>query len=165
MRSLISNIMHSRTASLCAGMLAVSVYCLGVGSAPVLAEEAGVGDPTAAEAEVLDAEQEVHDESHFPLKKPELLSWSFAGVFGRYDPAQLQRGLQVYREVCSACHSLKYVAFRNLSEPGGLGYSEAQVKALAAEYQITDGPNDDGEMYDRPGIPADHFPRRKNWPG
>jgi ubiquinol-cytochrome c reductase cytochrome c1 subunit len=85
-------------------------------------------------------------------------SWSFAGPFGHYDPAQLQRGFQVYREVCSACHSLHRIAFRNLGEPGGPLFSEAEVKQLASEYQIQDGPNADGEMFERPGRPSDYFP-------
>ncbi|WP_315924415.1 cytochrome c1 [Mesorhizobium sp. SP-1A] len=93
--------------------------------------------------------------TEFPIKKPKEMSWSFSGPFGTYDKAQLQRGLKVYKEVCSACHSMNLVAFRTLED---LGYSEAQVKALAAGYQIHDGPNDDGEMFDRPGIPSDHFP-------
>jgi ubiquinol-cytochrome c reductase cytochrome c1 subunit len=93
--------------------------------------------------------------AHFPILPPQELSWSFAGPFGSYDKAQLQRGLKVYKEVCSACHSLNLVAFRSLED---LGYSEAQVKAFASEYQIHDGPNDDGEMFDRPGKPSDHFP-------
>ena len=96
--------------------------------------------------------------THFPMEKPELLKWSFAGFFGKYEPAQLQRGFQVYKEVCSSCHSLDYVAFRNLAEPGGLDYDEAQVKALAAEYQIQDGPDDQGDMFERPGVPSDRFP-------
>jgi len=81
--------------------------------------------------------------------------WSFDGLLGHFDPAAAQRGLQVYRNVCAACHSLDYVAFRNLAD---LGYSEDEIKALAAEYQITDGPNDQGEMFERPGRPTDHFP-------
>jgi ubiquinol-cytochrome c reductase cytochrome b/c1 subunit len=89
---------------------------------------------------------------------PPLLSWSFAGPFGVYDSAQLQRGFQVYREVCSSCHGLSLVAFRSLGEPGGLDYTQAQVAALAAEYRIKDGPNDQGEMFERPGQPADRFP-------
>jgi ubiquinol-cytochrome c reductase cytochrome b/c1 subunit len=89
---------------------------------------------------------------------PLLQSWSFAGPFGVYDRAQLQRGFQVYREVCSACHGLSLVAFRSLGEPGGLDYTQAQVAALAAEYRIKDGPNDQGEMFERPGRPADRFP-------
>ncbi len=93
--------------------------------------------------------------THFPIHKPTEETWSFAGPFGTYDKAQLQRGLKVFKEVCSACHSMKLVSFRTLEH---LGYSEAQVKALAAEYTVTDGPNNDGDMFDRPGIPSDHFP-------
>jgi len=81
--------------------------------------------------------------------------WSFDGLLGHFDPAAAQRGLQVYRNVCAACHSLDYVAFRNLAD---LGYSEDEIKALAAEYQIADGPNDQGGMFERPGRPTDHFP-------
>ena len=81
--------------------------------------------------------------------------WSFSGLFGTFDRAQLQRGFQVYREVCSSCHSIQYIAFRNLAE---IGYSADEVKALAAEYTVEDGPNDDGEMFERPAIPADRFP-------
>lgn len=90
--------------------------------------------------------------------QPERQQWSFAGPFGSYDRAQLQRGFQVYREVCANCHSLKRVAFRNLSEAGGPEFSEAQVKALAAEYKVKDGPNDAGEMFERPGRASDRFP-------
>lgn len=91
-------------------------------------------------------------------ERPALQSWSFAGPFGTYDPAQLQRGFKIYREVCSACHSLRFVSFRNLAEPGGLDYSPAQAAAVAAEYEVTDGPNDEGEMYKRPAKPSDRFP-------
>jgi ubiquinol-cytochrome c reductase cytochrome c1 subunit len=90
--------------------------------------------------------------------KPPREEWSFSGPFGRYDQAQLQRGFQVYREVCSNCHSLKLIAFHNLADPGGPHFSEAQVKALAATYKIKDGPNQAGEMYDRPGRISDYFP-------
>ena len=86
---------------------------------------------------------------------PPPVSWSFTGVLGHYDTAQLQRGYQVYKEVCSNCHSMKLVAFRNLED---LGYSAGQVKALAATYQVDDGPNDAGEMFKRPGRPSDYFP-------
>lgn len=97
------------------------------------------------------------DEGH-ATPQPPRQKWSFAGAFGSFDDAQLQRGFQVYKEVCSGCHSMKLVKFRNLAEEGGPGYSEAQVKALAATYQIKDGPNDAGDMFDRPGRPADAFP-------
>src|SRR3712207_5926479 len=89
---------------------------------------------------------------------PPQLSWTFQGPFGTFDRAQLQRGFKVYREVCASCHSLSYVAFRNLAQPGGPEFSEAQVRALAAEYKIQDGPNEAGDMFERPGRPADRFP-------
>jgi ubiquinol-cytochrome c reductase cytochrome b/c1 subunit len=89
---------------------------------------------------------------------PPSQQWSFAGPFGSYDRGALQRGLKVYKEVCSACHSLSYIAFRNLADPGGPGYTPAQAAAFAAEYKIKDGPNDQGEMFERPGRPADYFP-------
>ncbi len=81
--------------------------------------------------------------------------WSFDGLFGTFDRAAAQRGFQVYREVCSACHSLKYVSFRNLA---ALGFSEEQVQALAEEYTVQDGPNDQGEMFERPGKASDRLP-------
>src|SRR6266852_2887124 len=89
---------------------------------------------------------------------PPSLKWSFAGPFGKFDRGALQRGLKVYKEVCSNCHGLSYIAFRNLADPGGPGYSVAQAAAFAAEYKIKDGPNDQGEMFERPGRPADYFP-------
>ncbi|MEM9105367.1 MAG: cytochrome c1, partial [Pseudomonadota bacterium] len=88
-------------------------------------------------------------------KKPREQDWSFAGPFGTYDKAQLQRGMQVYIEVCAACHSLDRVAFRNFED---LGYSPEQIRALASQYEVTDGPNDEGEMFERAAIPADYFP-------
>jgi ubiquinol-cytochrome c reductase cytochrome b/c1 subunit len=87
--------------------------------------------------------------------QPPKATWSFAGPLGTYDRAQLQRGFKVYREVCQVCHGLKMIAFRNLS---ALGFSDAQVKAIAAEYKVQDGPNDAGEMFEREGRPADTFP-------
>lgn len=80
--------------------------------------------------------------------------WSFDGPFGTYDRAALQRGYKVYREVCSACHSMERLHYRDLEH---IGFSEGQVKAIAAEYMITDGPNDEGEMFERPGLPSDKF--------
>lgn len=91
-------------------------------------------------------------------ENPPAQKWSFSGPFGTYDRAQLQRGFKVYKEVCSACHSLKLISFRNLSEAGGPGFTEGQVKTLAAEYKVKDGPNESGEMFERPGRPADRFP-------
>ncbi|MGH6763448.1 MAG: cytochrome c1 [Phyllobacterium sp.] len=93
--------------------------------------------------------------THFPIKRPAYVDWSFAGPFGTYDKAQLQRGLKVYKEVCSACHSMNLVAFRTLTD---LGYTDEQVKAFAAEYEVEDGPNDDGEMFTRKAVPSDYFP-------
>jgi ubiquinol-cytochrome c reductase cytochrome b/c1 subunit len=89
---------------------------------------------------------------------PPRQSWSFAGPFGKFDTAQLQRGYQVYREVCSTCHSMHFMSFRNLSQPGGPSFSESQVKALAATFKVQDGPNDSGDMFDRPGRASDPFP-------
>ena len=91
-------------------------------------------------------------------KTPQRQSWSFAGPFGSFDRAQLQRGFRVFREVCSNCHSAKLISFRNLAQPGGPEFSEAQVKALAAEYKVQDGPGEDGKMFERPARPADRFP-------
>ena len=88
---------------------------------------------------------------------PPRLKWSFAGPFGRYDEAQLQRGFKIYKEVCSACHSIQMLAFRNLADKGGPGFSEAQVAAVAAEYKIKDL-DDKGEPTERAGRPADTFP-------
>ena len=90
--------------------------------------------------------------------QPTRLKWSFAGPFGKYDQAQLQRGFKIYREVCAGCHSIDMLSFRNLAEAGGPGYTVAQAEALATEYKIKDGPNDQGEMFERPGRLADRFP-------
>lgn len=81
--------------------------------------------------------------------------WTFDGVFGRFDRQQLQRGFQVYREVCSSCHGLDYIAFRNLT---ALGYSEDQTKVLASEYIVEECCDDQGDIFDRPAIPADYMP-------
>jgi cytochrome c1 len=92
------------------------------------------------------------------VEPPPRQRWSFSGPFGKFDRAQLQRGLRVYREVCQTCHGLSYVAFRNLAEPGGPGFSTAQAGVIASEYKLRDGPNDAGEMFERPGRLADRFP-------
>ena len=88
---------------------------------------------------------------------PPRQTWSFAGPFGRYDPAQLQRGFKVYREVCSVCHSLNLVSFRNLADPGGPGFTEPQAAQIASEYKISDL-DDKGQPIERPGRVADRFP-------
>lgn len=87
------------------------------------------------------------------VKLPQL-EWSFKGPFGTFDRASAQRGFQVYKEVCAACHSLHQKSYRNLMD---LGFSDAEVKAIAASYTVKDGPNDEGEMFDRPGRPSDRF--------
>jgi ubiquinol-cytochrome c reductase cytochrome b/c1 subunit len=89
---------------------------------------------------------------------PPRQKWSFAGAFGTYDRGQLQRGFKVYKEVCQTCHGLALVSFRNLAEAGGPGFSEAQVRQIASEYKVQDGPNDQGEMFERDGRLADRFP-------
>lgn len=89
------------------------------------------------------------------VKHPHQASWSFDGVFGKVDKQSAQRGFQVYKEVCSACHGLKRIAFRNLAD---IGFSEAEIKALASSYTVSDGPNDDGDMFERSGKASDYFP-------
>lgn len=86
--------------------------------------------------------------------KPIELDWSFDGPLGAYDKDALQRGFLIYKQVCAACHSMSKLSYRNLE---GIGYDEAQVKAIAMEYRVTDGPNDEGEMFERPGRPSDRF--------
>ncbi len=81
--------------------------------------------------------------------------WHFSGVNGTYDKAALQRGYKVYREVCASCHSMKQLSFRNLTD---LGYDDSQVKAIAGEYSVVDGPNEEGKMFERPARPSDAFP-------
>ncbi len=83
--------------------------------------------------------------------------WTFKGVFGKFDRSALQRGYQVYAEVCASCHSMKYLSYRNLSEEGGPEFTQSQVKAIAASFEVKDGPNSDGEMFTRPGKLSDKF--------
>src|ERR1700727_65423 len=109
-------------------LLAVSLLCLI--AAPVLA-----------------------DENALPPRTPPS-GWPEIGINGAYDRAALQRGFQVYKEVCSACHSMKLLSYRDLTQ---LGFSEPEVKAIASNYQVTDGPNDQGDMFQRPARPSDHF--------
>ncbi len=85
------------------------------------------------------------------------IDWSFAGLTGKFERDSLQRGYQVYKEVCSSCHSMKYLSYRNLSQKGGPEFTLEEVKAIAASYDVEDGPNSEGEMYERPGRPSDHF--------
>ena len=83
--------------------------------------------------------------------------WTFKGITGKFDRASLQRGYQVYTEVCASCHSMGLLSYRNLGEKGVPEFSVDQVKAIAANFEVTDGPNDDGEMFTRPGRPSDKF--------
>ena len=85
------------------------------------------------------------------------VDWSFKGITGKFDRSSLQRGYQVYTEVCASCHSMNLVSYRNLGEPGGPEFSVDQVKAIAANFEVADGPNADGDMFTRPGRPSDKF--------
>ncbi len=80
--------------------------------------------------------------------------WSFEGITGTFDKAALQRGFKVYREICSGCHSMRLLYYRDLIE---IGFSEEEVKAIASDYTVVDGPNDEGEMFERDARPSDHF--------
>ena len=114
--------------------LVIGALVLGFGSGVL----SPVGTATAAEGVAIPAQE-----------------WSHSGIFGTYDRAAAQRGLQVYRASCAACHSLDRIAFRNLAD---LGYSEDEIKAMAAEATVIDGPDDDGEMFEREGLASDYFP-------
>ncbi|EJF94579.1 cytochrome c1 [Bartonella taylorii] len=91
----------------------------------------------------------------FPLRSPKKQEWSFSGPFGVYDKAQLRRGLKIYKQVCSSCHGLKYVAFRDLK---ALGYDQEQIKAFAGQYEVSDGPNQEGKFFKRADAATDTFP-------
>lgn len=119
---------------------------------------AALGFGLAAGLASLASAEEATVTVEYPLVKPVRQDWSFAGIFGQYDQAQLQRGYKVYKEVCSSCHSMKLVKFRNLADEGGPHFSDEEVKALAAGYTIEDGPNDAGDMFERPRVPNDPFP-------
>lgn len=115
-------------------ILALTLAGFAAAASPVLAQEHG----------------------HETLQPPKV-KWSFSGPFGKFDQAQLQRGFKIYREVCANCHSMQMVAFRNLADVGGPGYSEAQAAAVASEYKIKDL-DDKGEAMERAGRVADYFP-------
>jgi cytochrome c1 len=97
------------------------------------------------------------EESKTAARHPEPQTWVWDGVFGKFDRQQLQRGYQVYKEVCAVCHSMHLVSFRNLSQSGGPEFSEAQMKAIAASFKVP-AINENGEVVERTGIPADRFP-------
>lgn len=112
--------------------------------APVAAQQEQAAAPAGEAADTSHATSEI-------AKQP----WAFAGIFGTFDKHQLQRGFQVFKDVCASCHSMRLMAFRNLAEPGGPEFSEDQVKALAATYEVTDP---DAESGVRPAVAADHWP-------
>ncbi len=87
-------------------------------------------------------------------KKPPAQDWSFDGIFGTYDRAALRRGFQVFNEICTSCHSLRLVAYRNLLD---IDFTEDEAKAIASEFEVEDGPNEEGEMYTRPAMLSDRF--------
>jgi ubiquinol-cytochrome c reductase cytochrome c1 subunit len=87
---------------------------------------------------------------------PKKMVWPFEGAFGTFDRQAAQRGFQIYKEVCSACHGLYNLSYRNLKD---IGFSEAEIKEIAKSVTVKDGPNDQGEMFDRPGLPSDKFVR------
>ncbi|XBQ15095.1 MAG: cytochrome c1 [Oceanicaulis sp.] len=99
-------------------------------------------------------------------KKPREHTWEFEGPFGTFDRASMQRGFQIYQQVCSACHGLAQLDFRHLGSEGGPFYMEEypnpndnpMVRAIAAEYMVEDGPDEWGDMFERPGRPSDDFP-------
>ena len=95
----------------------------------------------------------------FAESSAELLKvdWSFKSFFGKFDRASLQRGYQVYNEVCASCHSVKYLSYRNLAEKGGPEFSEEEAKAIASNFEVIDGPDSTGEMFTRPARLSDKF--------
>jgi ubiquinol-cytochrome c reductase cytochrome c1 subunit len=122
----------------------LATMLLGAGAMPALAQSKDAGSSAPAAAAV-----------NPPVPEIDTQPWSFAGIFGRYDKNQLRRGFAVFRQVCSNCHSAHLFRFRNLEEPGGPEYSDAQVKALAASYEIDDPSAKGGK---RPGVPSDTWP-------
>ena len=121
-------------------------------SSKILGKLAG---PAMAAALVFSGAQVSHAAGDY--ETPLDLQWGWEGPFGTFDRAALQRGFQVYKEVCAACHGMQYLKYRNLGDEGGPGFSEAEVKAIAAQYEVTDGPNADGDMFERPAEPKDTF--------
>jgi ubiquinol-cytochrome c reductase cytochrome c1 subunit len=107
-------------------------------------------------------EHEEEATPHYPLLHPRHVHWSFSGPFGKFEPQQLQRGFQVYRDVCAACHSLSLIAFRNLASETGPHFSEEEASALAAEYAVVDPSVEGGE---RPGRASDYLPEAPPYPG
>lgn len=136
-----------------------SKFAAGAGTALIGAFALSMAFSLPARAEDKDAAGGASS-SEQPAAHPHIKreAWSFRGPFGKFDRAQLQRGYQVYKDVCATCHSMRLVAFRDLESKSGPAFSEGQVKALAATFQMKDGPNASGEMFERPGVPSDYFP-------
>lgn len=107
--------------------------------------------PQTSGSQIVNAGQ---DEEHFEIEKQ---PWTFAGLFGYFDTQQLRRGYKVYKNVCSNCHNMRFLSFRNLGEPGGPEFPKEVVDEIAAETQVTDGVNAEGQPITRPGKPADNF--------
>lgn len=91
---------------------------------------------------------------HDAALAPKQMKWDFEGIFGKFDKRSVQRGYQIYKEVCASCHGLNLVAYRSLAD---IGFEENEIKQIASEYVVTDGPDDSGEMFDRPALPSDRF--------
>ncbi|MDD9841119.1 MAG: cytochrome c1 [Alphaproteobacteria bacterium] len=91
------------------------------------------------------------------VKQPAKQDWGFDGLLGTFDRNALRRGYKVYQQVCAACHGMKYVRFRNLAQAGGPEFTLDEVKAIAAEYFVEDGPDLEGNMFERPALPRDRF--------
>ena len=109
----------------------------------------GMAVVTAAVAVLFIAADPYHGDVHIEKEH-----WSFQGFFGKFDHEQLRRGFTVYKDVCSACHSMDLMAYRNLEQ---IGFSADEVREIAASVEVTDGPNDAGEMFERPGKASDRF--------
>lgn len=135
---------------------ALTALALILMSAPGYAADAPAPAP-AAEATIQN-EGIAEEAGHGHAAKPALpkVDWSFNGPFGTYDKAQLQRGFLVYKQVCSACHAMNKNYYRDLT---AIGYSDAQIKTIASEYTVMDGPNDEGDMFERPARASDHIKR------
>jgi cytochrome c1 len=134
----------SRLARCAVAALAAGAILSGAAMAPASAEEQKPAEAAAPAAAP----------EHYQIPRQE---WTFGGLFGYFDEQQLRRGYKIYKNVCSNCHNMKYLAYRNLGEPGGPNFSGEEVAALASEIQVPDGYNDQGEPVLRPGKPSDYF--------
>jgi cytochrome c1 len=124
----------------------------------LIALAAGLSLPGMAIATAWAAEEKPAEAAtppqHYEIQRQ---NWTFGGMFGYFDEQQLRRGYKIYKNVCSNCHNLRFIAYRNLGDQGGPHLSPEEVQALAAEIQVSDGFNDQGEPAVRPGKPSDYF--------